>query len=136
VDRGKNGRKTTWYTALRTQLSYLTEDTASASKLRSGHYDPRTNLWSGLTFFTINRTWHAAVSMGGQIVIVGGRSDAGGIEAQTSVTEAYTPSSNSWKTRAPMPAATQDVNAVQINGVVYVFSPISTYVYQALTDTL
>lgn len=121
-------------------ILYLTGGNSSANgaseSVGAKSYDPRINVWSGLNFFSINRTRHAAVSVGGQIVIMGGLSDAGGITASTNVTEAFTPSSNSWQTKAAMPVAAQDVNAVQINGVVYVFSPISTYVYQALTDTL
>ncbi|MBU1424788.1 MAG: hypothetical protein KKH12_11875 [Gammaproteobacteria bacterium] len=104
--------------------------------IASQWYNPILNIWSTTNYFSYNRTRHASVAIAGRVIIIGGRSDAGGIEAVTAVTEAYTPASNSWSIRAPMPFAAQDVGAVVINGIVYVFTPTSSYIYDALSDTL
>jgi hypothetical protein len=104
--------------------------------IASQWYDPILNIWSSTSYFSYNRTRHASVAIGGRVIIIGGRSDAGGIEAVTAATEAYTPASNSWSIRAPMPSAAQDVGTVVIGGIVYVFTPKSSYTYDALSDTL
>jgi N-acetylneuraminic acid mutarotase len=108
----------------------------SAESIGAFSFDPTTSSWSVLNFFQYNRTRHATVSVAGQVILMGGLSDAGGVSGPTAVTEAYSISSGTWRARAPMPTPTQDLSGAQINGVVYDFAPASTYIYQALQDTL
>lgn len=97
-------------------------------------YDPALNLWSTTNFFSFNRSRHGSVAVDGRVVLIGGRSDAGGIEAPTAVTEVYDPTTNKWSFGAPMPAAAGDVGAVVIGGLVHVFTPTSSYTYDAHSD--
>jgi N-acetylneuraminic acid mutarotase len=119
-------------------LLYVTGgDTSSAGfseTIASQSYDPATNLWATTDFYWTNRSRHASVAVAGDVFIMGGRSDVGGIEAPTATTQAFTPASNTWSARADMPVAAQDIGAVAIGGTAYVFTPQASYLYDAQSD--
>lgn len=103
--------------------------------IASQWYDPAINLWATTNFFAYNRSRHGSVAIGGRVFLLGGRSDAGGLEAPTDQTEVFDPTTNSWVRRAAMPAPARDVRAVvAADGLVYVFAPTASYVYDAASE--
>ncbi len=77
-----------------------------------------TNLWTTKAAMPTPRQYFAAAVVNGLLYTVGG-SDAGGTNRST--VEAYSPSSNSWATKAPLPSARGfPSGAGTINGVLYV----------------
>lgn len=81
-------------------------------------YDPDTNAWTALTAASTGR-WDApwAVYVSGLIYVGGGSNDGGALDS----VEVYSVATNTWSSRASMPAAASLCGAARYGGTLYVF---------------
>jgi N-acetylneuraminic acid mutarotase len=82
-------------------------------------YDPAANMWSELAPLPSARNHLAAVSLGGYVYAVGGRSDGGGT-VNTGELDRYDPARNEWDVLAPMPTARSGIGAAVFGGRIVV----------------
>jgi len=73
--------------------------------------------WSILSTSPTARANTALASAGGMLYVIGGNFH--GNSSSIGLVESYNPSTNIWMTRAPLPQASQQLSAVQINGTIY-----------------
>lgn len=102
-------------------------------------YDPVLNTWSVKNSMSGGRYFHAAVSLGGYLYVVGGYGFD--LFAQASTLFRYDPTANTWTTLTPIPAALSSSVAAAAdptNNKIYAF-PLGTtttmYIYNVGTDT-
>jgi len=81
-------------------------------------YDLDTKVWLALTAKPVAVTDVAAVVIGGQIYVPGGRLADGGV---TDVLEVYLPRQDVWETRAPLPQALSGYALAAFEGHLYLF---------------
>ena len=81
-------------------------------------YDPETDGWTSLTGKPTAVADVAAVLMGGEIYVPGGRTLSGGL---TAVVEAYNPETETWEARAPLPVALSAYALAALEGKLYLF---------------
>ncbi len=98
-------------------------------------YDPASDSWSTGANMPTARYFPSAAEAGGKIYVVGGAKLQSGSSVSQTVCEVYDPSSDSWTTAAPLPAALRGHSAVSANGNVYVLggktgSTFNSTVYQ------
>ena len=87
-------------------------------------YDPITNQWSPRAPLPTARAHAATAAIEGKLYVFGGcgRNSEGNHDcrvATTAVVEVYDPVTNSWTSRAPMPAARSSMASAVIDGKVY-----------------
>jgi N-acetylneuraminic acid mutarotase len=95
--------------------------TSSAVVNNNQIYNTVTNKWTTGAAMPTARFAAAGAVVNGILYVIGG-CDSGcatGVGAM-SVVEAYNPASNAWTTEAPLPTATDSINAVVEKGIIYV----------------
>ncbi len=89
-------------------------------------FDTTTGEWTERAAMPTARNSHAAAVIDGKIYVVGGRRNivsAGGrmVLENLDVLEVYSPETDTWSTRQPMPLAQGGLAAAALNGKLYVF---------------
>lgn len=79
-------------------------------------YDLKNDSWASIPNITDHRGSHASAAIGQYFYILGG----GGIDSNLTSIERYDITSNTWQKMAPMPSARHALNAVTIDGRIYV----------------
>jgi hypothetical protein len=101
-------------------------------------YDPATNTWTFKTPMLTPRTGFAIASYENKIYCIGGATSRSIYTGATltAVNEVYNPTTDTWETKTPMPAATWLVPANAINGVIYVVDwEGKVYAYDIAADS-
>ncbi|HQO21293.1 MAG TPA: kelch repeat-containing protein, partial [Acidobacteriota bacterium] len=83
-------------------------------------YDPASDAWTTGTNMPTARYFSSAAEAGGKIYVIGGAKLQSGSSVSQTVCEVYDPSSDSWTTAVPLPAALRGHSAVSANGNIYV----------------
>jgi N-acetylneuraminic acid mutarotase len=105
-------------------------------------YNPATNTWSSKTAMPAVRTYHVAVSYGGNIYVIGGSSSVA-TNNTFATNYMYTPGTNAWTTKASMSVARTFAAAAVLNNKIHVlggYKSDDTYttaheVYNPATNT-
>ncbi len=98
-------------------------------------YDPATNTWETKASFSRERYLHAAVAYNGKIYIIGGDSWEQGYNEVWDDIQEYDPSTNTWTRKTPMPSPANGLDAVAVNGKIYVLGGLGVVrVYDIATD--
>jgi len=107
--------------AIGTKVYVVGGGTSSAVVNNNQIYNTVTNKWTTGAAMPTARFAAASAVVNGILYVIGG-CDSGcatGVGAM-SVVEAYDPASNTWTTKAPLPTATDSINAVVEKGIIYV----------------
>lgn len=107
--------------AIGTKVYVAGGGTSSAVVNNNQIYNTVTNKWTTGAAMPTARFAAAGAVVNGILYVIGG-CDSGcatGVGAM-SVVEAYNPASNAWTTKAPLPTATDSINAVVEKGIIYV----------------
>ncbi|MQA99301.1 MAG: galactose oxidase [Actinobacteria bacterium] len=86
-------------------------------------YDPATDTWREVAPLPTARNHAAAASVGGRMIVIGGRLAGAFITAlpgNTGIVEEYDPQTDSWSRRSPMPTARSGMAVAVHDGRVYV----------------
>ena len=100
---------------------YLFGGAAGAALSQALVYDPAEDEWTQLAPMPTAREHLAAVVVGSEIYVIGGRAPNGAGINNLNVVEVYTPASNSWRTRASVPAPVSGHAAAAMGGRIYLF---------------
>lgn len=84
-------------------------------------FDPSSNSWSTKTSFSKGRYMHAVTSNNGKIYLIGGNSWASGYESFNDL-QVYDITSDTWTTKTSMSSSLDQLEAVAVNNVIWVFS--------------
>jgi N-acetylneuraminic acid mutarotase len=89
-------------------------------------YDPATNAWEKKSpLLPRERYLHAAVAYNGKIYVIGGDSWENGYQEIWDDVQEYDPVTDKWTRKAPMPAPATSLDAVVVDGRIYVFGNLS-----------
>jgi N-acetylneuraminic acid mutarotase len=89
-------------------------------------YDPATNAWEKKSpLLPRERYLHAAVAYNGKIYVIGGDSWENGYQEIWDDVQEYDPVTDQWTRKAPMPAPATFLDAVVVDGRIYVFGNLS-----------
>jgi uncharacterized repeat protein (TIGR03803 family) len=130
--------------AIGTKVYVVGGGTSSAVVNINQIYNTLTNKWTTGAAMPTARFAAAGAVVNGILYVIGG-CDSGcatGVGAM-SVVEAYNPASNTWTKKAPLPTATDSINAVVEKGIIYVVGGYvpgvgrvaTVYSYNPATDT-
>jgi len=101
-------------------------------------YDPTTNTWEIKSPLPRERYLHAAVAYNGKIYVIGGDSWEYGDDEVWDDIQEYNPITDSWTEKSPMPAPATGLDAVAINGRIYVLGGIprsnTAWIYDINSD--
>ncbi|MCS6862214.1 MAG: hypothetical protein NZT92_18065, partial [Abditibacteriales bacterium] len=98
-------------------------------------YDPSTNTWlPRAASFSPERYLHAAVAYNGRIYIIGGDSWQRGYNEVWNDIQEYDPATNRWTRKTPMPSPASGLDAVVVDGKIYVLFDRSVRIYDIASD--
>lgn len=97
-------------------------------------YNSSTNSWTSLAADPKARGRDCAGSISGKWYIAGGYSGGTAGTAALTLTEVFSPSTNSWTTLAALPQATQSPGSAAYNGLLYCFGGQATQAGAAITN--
>jgi N-acetylneuraminic acid mutarotase len=102
-------------------------------------YDPATNTWEVKSpILPRERYLHAAVAYNGKIYVIGGDSWEYGYQEIWDDIQEYDLITDTWVKKSPMPAAATGLDAVVVDGKIYVFGGLPksnvTWVYDIQSD--
>lgn len=83
-------------------------------------YDPDNNAWSEGPPLPTSKQGGTAVSLGGKVYVIGGRTGAGDTGYATKTVDIYDPLKNSWSSGKEMPQARTGTQSVVIKDKIYV----------------
>ena len=101
-------------------------------------YDPATNQWTIKTSMPTPRTGIAIAAYENKIYCIGGSTtyDIYSSRTLTAINEVYDVTTGTWQTKTPMPAATWQVTANVVNGIIYIVDwNGETYAYNIAMDS-
>ena len=101
-------------------------------------YDVATNVWTTKAAMPTRRERFAIAELNGVIYVMGGIIPSGTFVDSTASVQAYTVATNTWATKASLPAARNDLSASVVGGVIYAMGgqgSSAAYAYNPSTDT-
>ena len=82
-------------------------------------YDPATDTWTTRASMPSDRSYLGVAAIGGILYAVGGLAGSGVFATVDSTVDAYDPTTDTWTTKAPLPAPRLEHGAATINGILY-----------------
>lgn len=124
-----------------TSEAHSTQAILDGSPRVNEEYDPITDTWTLKTPIPSSRYNFAIAACQNKIYVIGGVVGTKKIEGQfldrlvlTNLTQVYDPATDTWETKAPMPAKSQGLTANVVNDKIYLMSGKTVFIYNPDED--